>query len=137
MSPSARQHSKSGLRKSGCQQFQKSRSPWHHFHDGTGLYEKDLRDNGIEVIVPEKDDRDLIAKRILEELELGIVKESTLREFVAIINKMKQTQGIEAVILGCTELPLILNPDNCPVHCLDAVEIHLEKLISLAVDYNS
>ena len=35
---------------------------------------KDLRDNGIEVIVPEKDDRDLIAKRILEELELGIVK---------------------------------------------------------------
>lgn len=94
---------------------------------------KDLRDNGIEVIVPEKDDRILIAKRILEELELGIVKESTLREFVAIINKMKQTQGIEAVILGCTELPLILNPDNCPVHCLDAVEIHLEKLISLAV----
>ena len=92
---------------------------------------KDLCDNGIEVIVPEKDD--LIAKRILEELELGIVKESTLRELVGIINKMKQTQGIEAVILGCTELPLILNPDNCPVYCLDAVAIHLEKLISLAV----
>ena len=89
---------------------------------------------GIEVFVPEKEDRDLIAKRILEELELGIVKESTLAEFVKIINKMKEEKGIEALILGCTELPLLLNSDNCPVICLDSVEIHLQKLIKLAME---
>lgn len=94
---------------------------------------KDLLEAGVEVFVPEKTDRDLIAKRILEELELGIVKESTLKEFQTIIEKMKKEQGIEAVILGCTELPLLLNNDNCPVDCLDSVEIHIRKLIDMAM----
>ncbi|MBE5858226.1 MAG: amino acid racemase [Lachnospiraceae bacterium] len=94
---------------------------------------EDLRAAGIEVIIPEKTERDLIAKRILEELELGIVKESTLAEFTKIINRMKDEDGIEGVILGCTELPLLLNEGNCPVPCLDAVEIHLKKLIELAM----
>lgn len=95
---------------------------------------KDLIEAGVQVYIPNKDDRELIAKRIYEELERGIVKESTLREFVNIINKMKQEDGIEAVILGCTELPLILNPENCPVTCLDAVEIHINKLIEMAME---
>lgn len=46
---------------------------------------KDLRQAGIDVIVPDKSDRELIAKRIYEELEIGIVKESTLQEFNEII----------------------------------------------------
>ena len=94
---------------------------------------KDLEDAGIRVDVPQKDERELIAKRILEELEVGIVKESTLKEFTAIIERMKREDGIEAVILGCTELPLLLNKDNCPVYCLDSVEIHLNKLVELAM----
>lgn len=89
---------------------------------------------GIQVFVPGKDDRKLIAKKIYEELERGIVNESTLQEFLRIIQNMKIELGIEAVILGCTELPLILNKDNCPVECLDAVEIHLKKLIELAME---
>ena len=94
---------------------------------------KDLEDAGIRVVVPQKDERELIAKRILEELEVGIVKESTLKEFTAIIERMRSEDGIEAVILGCTELPLLLNKDNCPVYCLDSVEIHLNKLVELAM----
>lgn len=82
--------------------------------------------------VPEKSDRELVAKRIYEELEVGTVKESTLKEFIVIIEKMKKEQGIEALILGCTELPLLLNKNNCPVDCLDCIEIHLQKLIELA-----
>ena len=94
---------------------------------------KDLEDAGIRVVVPQKDERELIAKRILEELEVSIVKESTLKEFTAIIERMKREDGIEAVILGCTELPLLLNKDNCPVYCLDSVAIHLNKLVELAM----
>ena len=78
-------------------------------------------------------ERDLIAKRIYEELELGIVKESTLKEFTDIIERMHAEDGIEAVVLGCTELPLLLNEENCPVGCLDSVEIHLNKLIEFAM----
>ena len=95
---------------------------------------KDLRDAGIEVFVPNEDEKKLVAQRIYEELERGIVKESTLKELNDIINRMKADDGIEGVILGCTELPLILNKDNCPVECFDAVEIHIRKLISLAME---
>ena len=94
----------------------------------------DLLAAGIEVSVPNEADRLLIANRILTELELGIVKESTLSEFQTILKKMQAEQGIEAVVLGCTELPLLLNPDNCPVPCLDSVEIHLNELIRLATE---
>ncbi len=94
----------------------------------------DLWDAGIEVFVPDKTDRDLAAKRILEELELGIVKETTLKEFQKIIRKMEEENGIEAVILGCTELPLLLNDDNCPVPCLDSVDIHINEIVRLAMD---
>ena len=93
---------------------------------------KDLLQAGIDVIVPDKADRELVAKRIYEELEVGIVKESTLQEFNEIINKMQKMHEIEAIVLGCTELPLILNNDNCALPCLDSVAIHIEELIELA-----
>lgn len=93
---------------------------------------KDLLQSGIDVVVPDKADRELIAKRIYEELEFGIVKEATLKEFNDIIQKMKNAYGIEAVILGCTELPLILKNENCILPCLDSVEIHIKKLIESA-----
>lgn len=95
---------------------------------------KDLRDAGIEVCIPDEEDRNLVAKRIYEELEFGIVKDSTLAELQIIINKMKDEQGIKGVILGCTELPLIINETNCPVPCLDSVDIHIEELIRLAME---
>ena len=92
---------------------------------------KDLLQAGIDVIVPDKADRELVAKRIYEELELGIVKESTLQEFSEIINKMQKMHEIEAIVLGCTELPLILNNGNCALPCLDSVAIHIKELIEL------
>ena len=95
---------------------------------------RDLTEAGIEVYVPAREDRELVAKRILEELELGIVLESTLAEFNTVIGKMKDSYGIEAVILGCTELPMLLNDDNCMLPCLDSVDIHIERLIECARD---
>ena len=94
---------------------------------------KDLREAGIQVFVPNEDDRKLVADRIYNELEKGIVKESTLQEFQQIICRMKNEVGIEAVILGCTELPLILNKGNCPVECIDAVDVHINRLVQEAL----
>ncbi|MDO5389720.1 MAG: amino acid racemase [Eubacteriales bacterium] len=93
---------------------------------------KDFVEAGIEIMVPSKEDRELVAKRIFEELEFGIVKDTTLQEFNAIIHKMQNDYRIEAVILGCTELPLLLNNENCVLPCMDSVEIHINKLIRLA-----
>lgn len=93
---------------------------------------KDFEQAGIEVIVPNEENRRLVAKRILEELEVGIVNENTLKEFNEIIDNMKTEYGIEAVVLGCTELPLLLNNENCVLPCLDSVAIHIKELIDLA-----
>lgn len=93
---------------------------------------KDFVRAGMEVFVPDEEERTLIARRILEELELGIVKDRTLAEFNEILSGMKRKYGIEAVILGCTELPLLLNDDNCVLPCLDSVAIHINELIKLA-----
>ena len=95
---------------------------------------KDFSKADIEVCIPDKEDRELIAQRIFEELEIGIVKESTLKEFQDIIRKMQDKYKIEAIVLGCTELPLILNDSNCPVACLDSVEIHIKELIDQAMN---
>ena len=94
----------------------------------------DLQAAGIEVFIPDEADRKLVAHRILTELEVGTVKETTLSEFQEIIKKMQKEHGIEAVVLGCTELPLLLNADNCPVPCLDSVEIHINEIIRLATE---
>ena len=93
---------------------------------------KPFANAGIDVIIPEPAERQLIAERIYQELENGIVKDSTLREFQQIIERMRTDNGIEAIILGCTELPLLLNNSNCPVPCLDSVDIHIERLIEMA-----
>ncbi len=95
---------------------------------------KDLISENVQVFVPNAKERELIGKRIIEELEIGIVKESSLTELVNIINRMKEDNGIEGIILGCTELPLILNSEKCPVNCFDAVDIHLKKLVNLAME---
>ena len=92
----------------------------------------DFIQNGIEIVVPDPADRKLVARRILEELELGIVKENTLKEINGIIDRMRISEGIEAVILGCTELPLLLNDQNCILPCLDSVAIHISELIQSA-----
>ncbi len=47
---------------------------------------------------------------------------------------MQQEDGIEAIILGCTELPLLLNDAVCPIPCLDTMKIHIRLLIDLIVE---
>jgi len=47
---------------------------------------------------------------------------------------MRQEEGIEAVVLGCTELPLALNDKNCPVECLDTMALHIERLVEVSLE---
>ena len=94
---------------------------------------KDLQNARIEVIVPEKEDRELIAKRILEELELGIIKDTTLKEFQQIITKMKSTHGIQAVILGCTEIGLLIQQQDSDIPVFDTTFIHAQAAALLSL----
>ena len=98
------------------------------------FFKKPFVDRGIEIVIPSEEEMMLINERIAKELECGIVKDSTRAELVSIITRMRDQGGIEAVILGCTELPLILNTDNCPTECLDIMQIHINRLVELIAE---
>ena len=70
-----------------------------------------------------------INDKIYTELEFANVREDTQNRLVEIIARMVKEDGIQAVILGCTELPLALNDRISPVPCLDTMDIHIKTLI--------
>ena len=72
--------------------------------------------------------------KISSELELGIIRKETLEGFQKIIKRMTEEESIEAIILGCTELPLLLNDEVSPVPCLDTMKIHIQHLIDWIVE---
>lgn len=90
--------------------------------------------NGIQVVIPSESELKMINKKISTELELGIIKEETLLFFQNVINRMKNENGIEAIVLGCTELPLLLNDEVSSVPCLDTMQIHISSIIKTILD---
>lgn len=95
---------------------------------------KPVEMRGVQVAVPSTEDRKTVNSIIGGELEFGVVKPESVENLVGIISRMKTEAGIEAVILGCTELPLALNEKNCPVPPLDIMQLHIEKLCNLISD---
>ena len=89
---------------------------------------------GILSIVPTESEIELVNDKISTELELGIVKEETLLFFQKVISRMKNEDGIEAIVLGCTELPLLLNDEVSPVLCLDTMQIHVRSIVKTIVE---
>lgn len=98
------------------------------------FFKKPFHSSGIEIITPTAQEMEYINLKISSELESGIVKEETLQGFQKIIKRMQHEDRIEAVILGCTELPLLLNDEVSPIPCLDTMKIHIQHLIDLIVE---
>lgn len=90
--------------------------------------------DGIEIVVPTQSERDLVNRRITDELEVGIVRDETRDEFMGIIERMKREEGIQAVVLGCTELPLLFDGFEAPVACLDSMQIHIQTLVDMILE---
>lgn len=97
------------------------------------FYKRPFVREGIKVVVPPADEIEYIDRKITDELELGIIKPETLARFQDIIGRMQREAGIEGIILGCTELPLLLNDGNSPVPVLDTVAIHVAEIVGTIV----
>ncbi len=98
-----------------------------------GFFKNPFSNSGIEIVVPTVEEMRYINEKISSELELGIVKQETLSGFQKIIARMQEENGIEAIILGCTELPLLLNDEVSPVMCMDTMKIHIQTLVERIV----
>ena len=96
------------------------------------FFKKEFGKTNIEVFIPTQERQQIINKIISEELELGIVKKESQSILIENISHLIQEHQIQAIVLGCTELPLALNSSNCPVPCIDIMEIHIQKLCELS-----
>ena len=93
-----------------------------------------LRDNfGIDTLTPGLTARDEIHRLISEELTHGIFEEETKKLFIEEMEKLK-LQGAEGIILGCTELPLLLKPDDFELPLLDTLRLHSEKAVEFILE---
>ena len=86
--------------------------------------------HGIKTIVPGKKDRDVINNIIFNELVLGRIKESSREKLIAIIESLVK-RGAEGIILGCTEIPLLIKQNDVSVPIFNTTSIHAKA----AVDY--
>lgn len=91
------------------------------------FYSKKLMDDyGIETIIPEKADREEVSRVIYKELCCGIINEDSKQKYLEVIDKMK-AQGAQGVILGCTEIPLMISEASIPV--LNTTQIHAMSVV--------
>ena len=96
-----------------------------------GFYQKVLAREGIEVAIPESSDQKFIHDTYLNELVNGIVRPETRERYIAIARGMKSAQRIEALILGGTELPLLLRGAiDIGVMLLDTAHLHVERAVA-------
>jgi len=96
-----------------------------------GFYQRVFAREGMEIVVPEAIDLEFIHDTYLNELVNGVVRAETRERYVAIARQMKNRQGIEALILGGTELPLLLRDAiDIGMTLLDTARLHVEAAVS-------
>jgi aspartate racemase len=87
---------------------------------------------GIDVVVPPEDEQAMVHNIIYEELCQGKIENASRRACLKIIGALTE-QGAEGIILGCTELPLLIRPNDAPVPLFDTTRLHAEAAVELAL----
>lgn len=88
---------------------------------------------GVEVLIPEEEDRAAIDRAVFEELGAGIVSEGTRSMMSAVVGKLVQ-QGAQAVVLACTDLQFVLKQEDVSVPLLDTMEVHAKGLADWSLE---
>jgi aspartate racemase len=97
------------------------------------VYPEKLSARGLTWMRPEKAEREEINRIIFEELVYGVFKPEALAYFQRVINRMKE-EGCDAVVLGCTEIPLIVDDVNSPLPTLDSTRLLARAALRRAVE---
>jgi aspartate racemase len=94
------------------------------FRDGLSLY-------GLEVLVPERDDQDRINDIIYGELCRGVILPQSQAVFLDVIETLRKL-GAQGVVLGCTEIPLLVRPEDCGLPLYNTTVLHAERALEFA-----
>lgn len=97
------------------------------------FYKKILEEKyGIDVIIPNKDEREIVHNVIYNELCEGEIKEDSKRKYIDIINNLV-ANGAEGVVLGCTEIPLLIKQEDVEIKVFDTTTIHAVSAVKFAL----
>ncbi len=96
------------------------------------FYKERLINRGLEVLIPNEEDMATVNKVIFEELCVGIIREGSRKQFSEIIDKLKNA-GAEAVILGCTEIGLLVHAEDAVIPLIDTTKIHAKRAAQFAL----
>jgi aspartate racemase len=97
------------------------------------FYKSKLLENGIEAIIPEsKNDRDFMEETLVHELGKGILIDKTKSEYLRIVDKLI-AEGAEGIILGCTEIPLLIKQEDISVPVFDTTQLHVQAAVAFAL----
>jgi len=97
------------------------------------VYREKIEAAGIEYLIPEKADRERINSIILDELVAGVFTDESRDYFTGVINWLKD-QGCDAVVLGCTEIPLIVTQESSPLPTLDSTRLLARAALKKAIE---
>jgi aspartate racemase len=100
------------------------------------VYPEKLSARGLEYVRPTIEERDEIARIIMEELVYGVFKPEAVATFQRVMQRMKDEEGCDAVVLGCTEIPLIMNDANSPLPTLDSTRLLARAALRRATQKN-
>jgi aspartate racemase len=96
------------------------------------FYQDALARKGLEVLVPDAEDRARVNRVVYDELVAGDIRAESRADFVSVIQRLADC-GAEAVILGCTEIPLLVRDQDVDVPLLDTTVLHAEAALAYAV----
>ncbi|WP_249030118.1 aspartate/glutamate racemase family protein [Tannockella kyphosi] len=97
------------------------------------FYKQKLIDEGIEVIIPNQEDVEVVNDIIYGELCLGEINPISKQKYINIIDKL-QKQGAQGVILGCTEIGLLISQADISLPVFDTTLIHAKEVASMAIN---
>ena len=97
------------------------------------FYKNRLAGRGIEMLIPDAADVDMINTVIFEELCVGKINEESRKKFQRIIEELKEA-GAEGIILGCTELGLLIQQSDVSIPLFDTTVIHAKKAVQIAME---
>ena len=97
------------------------------------FYRKKLEENGLNVLVPEKQEtRDYVQYTVKEELGRGIINPDTKQNYISIVKDLVG-RGAEGIILGCTEIPMLISQEDFSIPIFDTTKIHSGAIVEYAL----
>lgn len=95
-----------------------------------GVYHRVFARGGVEVVIPPEDDQNYVHEKYMNEFIEGVFLDETREGLLAVVDRLKEREGVEGVVLGGTELPLILrDPAGRGIPFLDTARIHAERAV--------